>query len=315
MDMDNYKVVVASVRPADLLKWVKAWGWDPYKLIIVEDNLQKSDLGMNLPYHFSHSEIDLILGDDSWVIPRKTSAIKSFGIYQAFRQGADWIIVLDDDCYPVNGVEAFVSNHFRNLSFRADLDWVKTGSQYTRGYPYMVRNKSEIVLSHGLWNLYPDYDAITSLAQSNLPFVGINQIIPRWAFFPMCGMNIAFKPEVAPLMYFGLQGRDYPYDRFDDIWCGIFAKKIIDHLGFAVISGNPAIKHIKLSDPFVNLRKEAPGIEENESIWLAVKSVDLSEKEVILTALELFKKLPLNSDYWKKYRRAALTWLRLFVQN
>ncbi|MEK7589172.1 MAG: hypothetical protein AAB479_00890 [Patescibacteria group bacterium] len=312
MKRDEYRVIVASIRPADLLKWISAWGWDRDKLIIVEDLPRKSDLGAYFPNHFSHSEIDAELGDNSWIIPRKTSAIKSFGVYVAYRQNVDWVIVLDDDCYPTADKESFVSHHFQNLNRQVDLNWVATGDQYTRGYPYFIRGKSEVILSHGLWDLYPDYDAVMSLARPGLPFNGQDQVIPRWNFFPMCGMNVAFNIKIAPLMYFGLQGLGYPFDRFDDIWCGVFAKKIIDHLGLAVFSGQPAIQHTKLSNLLVNLRKEAPGIEENESVWQAVQAVVLTKKDIIPMARELFENVMLESDFWAKYRKAALTWLNLF---
>lgn len=312
MKIDKYRVVVASIRPADLLKWIHAWDWDRNKLIIVEDLPRKSDLGADFPNHFSHLEIDSELKYSSWIIPRKTSAIKSFGIYAAYRQNVDWVIVLDDDCCPVESRESFISEHFQNLNRQVDLNWVMTGDQYTRGYPYLVRQKSEVVLSHGLWDLYPDYDAVTSLARPSLPFSGRNQVIPRFNFFPMCGMNVAFNIKIAPLMYFGLQGQDYPFDRFDDIWCGVFAKKVIDHLGLAVFSGQPTIRHTKLSNLLVNLKKEAPGIHENEYVWQAVQSVVLTAEDFIPAAKELFKAVPLKSDFWIKYREAALIWLDLF---
>jgi hypothetical protein len=48
----------------------------------------------------------------------------------------------------------------------------------------------------------------------------------------MCGMNIGWKRELTSAMYFMLMGKDkneknWGFDRFDDIWAGIFVKKIV----------------------------------------------------------------------------------------
>ena len=131
-------------------------------------------------------------------------------------------------------------------------------------------------------------------------------------------MNLAFRREVTPLMYFPLMGEDkngnkWGYDRFDDIWAGIFSKKIMDHLGYGVMNGAPFVEHRKASDPFKNLIKEATGIEVNEKIWLEVDRVKLTSGNVIDSYRELIKKVDFpKTDYFVSLKKAILLWIELF---
>ena len=45
-------------------------------------------------------------------------------------------------------------------------------------------------------------------------------------------MSLAFRIEALPLMYLPLMGEGQPYDRFDNIWGGVIAKRVCDHLGW-----------------------------------------------------------------------------------
>jgi hypothetical protein len=128
-------------------------------------------------------------------------------------------------------------------------------------------------------------------------------------------MNVAFRPEIAPAMYFGLQGGDYSYDRFDDIWAGIVSKKICDEHGWGVVSGEPSVNHLKASDVMVNLRKEGAGFEINENIWRAVNSTNISNCKNIYEEVRLIAQsisLYFSKEYFKKLKEAYEIWSRLF---
>ena len=45
---------------------------------------------------FTHKDIQKDLGKNSWIIPFKTSAIRSYGYYRAWKDG-DYIFTLDND--------------------------------------------------------------------------------------------------------------------------------------------------------------------------------------------------------------------------
>lgn len=283
-------VVVPTIREPDFLDdWKDQFDRPDLAIIICEDRPEKS---VRVPkiggaqYHFSWKEIDADLGKDSWIISRKVSAIRNYGFLQAVRLGAEFILTLDDDCYPVKG-HNWVDLHLANLQLSTPARWTNTNPDarhmYTRGMPYLNRIEQPVMLSHGLWTNVLDHDAPTHLQslQFRSEFAEhFLQIIPNGAYFPLCSMNFAFRAELAPLMFFPLMGEDnkgnkWGFDRFDDIWAGIFAKKVMDHLGLGVVSGAPMVEHRKASDSFVNLQKEAAGISVNEVLWQAVDRVEL----------------------------------------
>lgn len=319
-------IVIPTIRNLNFLNDWKTQFKDAH-IIVCEDKPQKT---IKIPsvgkktYHYSWQEIDKELGKNNWIIPRKVSAIRNFGFLKAYQLGADTIITIDDDCYPVKN-HHLVDLHRRNLEISIPQDWVNTYPDarhiYTRGMPYLNRNQSPVMLSHGLWTNVIDHDGPTSLqhlnfrAKYNEHFI---QIIPKLAFFPMCSMNIAFKKEITPLMYFPLMGEDpagnkWGFDRFDDIWAGIFAKKVLDHLGYGAVNGAPFIEHRRASDPFINLIKEASGIQVNEELWKKIQQVELSQNSIIESYRELINKVDFpKHNYFKSLKKAILIWLELF---
>lgn len=326
--MENIFVVIPTIRNLDFLNDWKEQFKD-VSIIVCEDRFEKSvkipKVGKKI-YHYSWKEIDKDLGDKSWIIPRKVSAIRNYGFFQAYKLGADIIVTLDDDCYPVKN-HNLIKLHKKNLSLKTPKNWVNTYPDsrymYTRGMPYLNRTQMPVMVSHGLWTNALDFDGPTHL--QNLEFKAefaehFLQIIPSNSYYPMCSMNLAFRKEVIPLMYFPLMGEDkngkkWGYDRFDDIWAGIFSKKIMDHLGYAVVNGAPFIEHRKASDPFKNLIKEAEGIEVNEKIWIEVDKVKLTSKNVLDSYRELITKVKFpENDYFVNLKKATLLWLDLFLK-
>ena len=239
--------------------------------------------------------------------------------------GADVIITIDDDCYPSEKV--FVKKHVDNLSFKAASNWFTTYPNpdwiYTRGIPYSVRKKIPIKVSHGLWSGAIDLDAKTEVKLIKLlnekPYPPIRQIIPFGYYYPMCSMNLAFRREVTPLMFFPMMGRDprgkeWGYDRYDDIWAGIFSKKIMDHLAWGVVNGSPFVKHMKTSHPRSNFKRESAGMKMNEILWKEVNEVRLTEKTALLCYIELANNIRFpRGNYFKKLREAMIIWSRLFM--
>lgn len=317
-------IVIPTIRDLSFLEdWRQEF--QPHKIIVCEDRPTKE---VQLPAgfrvdHYSWQEIDAELGSHSWIIPRYNASVRSFGYWKAVQEKPDMIVTIDDDCYPIangrrkgNGSTGFLAAHWRNLQSTVTLGWERTADFYTRGFPYAVRDSAPVVISHGLWCGIPDLDAPTQLVTPHLqvPESPGVKVIPRGTFFPMSGMNLAFRPQVAPAMYFLLMGRDWPYDRFDDIWAGVLAKKVCDHLGLAVSSGEPTVDHRRASNVFKNLQKEAAGIEANEYFWQAVDSIQLEGRSVRACYKELAEKLPLEGEYWDKLREAMALWADLFEE-
>lgn len=276
------------------------------ELIVMEDNphrtfdVEKAFKDRTRPYQLSHlcwNDIENFLDENSWIIPRRSDTVRSFGYLRAAQERLDhsepdYILTLDDDCYPCSDAdglkydgEGFLRTHVKQLQSRSR--WYNTlNSVKPRGIPfYNIGQSTNVIVNHGLWTNVIDYDAPYQLANPiKEEFSFDNRIVPANMYFPMCGMNVMWKREATVLMYHLLMGRrkpavdgvagldkdgliKLPVDRFGDIWCGILMKKIADLTSHSVTTGMPYIRHERASNPFVNLRKEADGILINETFW------------------------------------------------
>ena len=318
-------LVIPTIREDCIEQFLEAWdvekdNWSA--IIVIEDNPTKSFKLPDYCTHYSWEEIEEELGDDSWIISRRDSAIRSFGFYIAYTLGADTIYTLDDDCYPpdeqaLNPSKCFINGHERAFTFHKKWTELVPGCR-SRGMPYINKGELDVSLNVGLWSGIPDLDSIQTLSGDKWGGLGsgrdAHRIIPQGQYFPMCGMNLAFKREMTPLMYFPLMGEDSPYRRFDDIWCGIVMKKVADQLGMNVSCGNPLVEHKRASDPFVNLVKEAPGIATNEHFWETIDQIDITDiHEPIRCMQQIGSELMENSDtYLQKVGKAIGIWAGLF---
>jgi hypothetical protein len=314
-------VVVPTIREDSIKQFLEAWTQElrGCTLVIVEDNAERSfNLGGAQVEHYCHQDIDKDLGKDAWIIPRKTDCVRSYGYFKAWQKKPDMMITLDDDCYPMEGERGFVAAHWERLNNPGKTNaWVSTlDGIIPRGVPYYnSERKLPCVLNHGLWNSVPDFDAPTQLLQSRYPreLSWSDRTIPVGSYFPMCGMNVAIRPQGIAAFYFLLMGRGYDYDRFGDIWAGIIIKRIADHLGHCINSGRPAIKHLRASSVWANLKKEAPGLEVNETLWAAVDQIRLSGTTFRECYREIANGLNIAGPYWENLRKAMLTWTDLFT--
>lgn len=310
-------VVVPTTREESLAGFLDAWRGElsDATTIVVEDGPERtfSATGANV-HHFARREIEEELGDAAWIIPRGSGCIRSFGCWVAHRMSAEMIVTLDDDTRPAH--PGFLDAHRERLQSAADPAWVSTLDEARpRGMPYFVTDRElPVVLNHGLWNGVPDFDAATQLVSSRvqIPTRWSDQTIPRGRYFPMCSMNLAWRAELTPAMYFLLMGSGYPFDRFGDIWAGVLAKRVADHLGLAMNSGTPAVVHERASNVFANFAKESRGLAINETFWRAVDSVTLTAESVTGAYAQLAERLPLEQDEFCELRRAMRTWADLF---
>jgi hypothetical protein len=313
-------VVVPTAREASLAGFLEAWADELAEatILVVEDGPERSfAVGGDNALHYAWPDIEGELGPDAWIIPRGSGCVRSFGLWMAYRMAPDMIVALDDDVRPDPAHPNFLARHWERLQSARDRAWVSTLDDASpRGLPYFLTDReAPPMLNHGLWSGVPDFDAATQLVASRVEISGkwSDQTIPRGTYFSMCSMNIAWRPEFTPAMYFLLMGPGYAFDRFGDIWGGVLAKRVADHLGFAVNSGSPGVRHERASNVFANLAKESRGLEANESFWRAVDSVRLTADTVAGTYLQLAERLPLDSEPFVELRRAMRTWADLFV--
>jgi hypothetical protein len=254
------------------------------------------------------------------VIPIKCHAEISFGFLIAWEEKADVVIELDDDCYHVEGynlIEDHLSNLFnrKGVVVQSDSKWYNTLENLTlndnilvfpRGYPYGLEtrvvkygfkdNGEECVLNMGLWAGYPDLDALTTLynggldGRSRIKSFTLKRekiIIGQGTYFPVCSMNTSFRRKIIPAFY-QLYMKIIGIDRFDDIWSGLFVKKIADHLEDNLCLGKPLVYHEKRPrSTFRDLKAELEGIIINELLWRIVDSLELNGKDYFECYLEL----------------------------
>ena len=221
------------------------------------------------------------------------------------------MIELDDDVFPVEGSD-FVEGHARNL-FSVDgisvhckrAGWYNTIenlaindiSLFPRGHPYAkevreakytwANNVGKCVLNMGLWTGDLDLDAVTVLCNGGLNgrhIFKINNckrnkvIVGKGTYFAVCSMNTSFVPKIIPAFY-QLYMNFMGIDRFDDIWSGIFLKKVADHLGHKFCLGTPLVYHNKrLRNIFRDLKRELEGMIINEKLWMIIDGLELDGK-------------------------------------
>lgn len=315
-------IVVPTARAASLAGFLEAWEHElsAATVLVIEDGPERTFAvaGDNVR-HFAWCDIDDRLGKAAWIIPRGSGCVRSFGCWVAHQMSPDMIVALDDDTRPDPAHPEFLNTHWARLQSAADPAWVSTlDLARPRGFPYFATHREPfVVLNHGLWNGVPDFDAATQLLASRMEISGdwSDQTISRGSYFPMCSMNIAWRTEFTAAMYFLLMGADYPFDRFGDIWGGVLAKRVADHLGLAMNSGSPGVLHERASNVFANLAKESRGLAVNETFWRAVDSVVLTAESVPSAYAQLADRLPLEQPEFVSLRRAMRTWAELFTAD
>ena len=322
-------VVVPTIREDCALRWLEEWKDDlaDARVILVEDNPEPT-FAITGAEHYSWRDF-ADLGDDAWIIPRRTSACRSFGLLKALEGDADIIWTTDDDCYPeeahrgrfLEALQGAFAQPAQDTSWWNTIDG--TGLE-PRGYPYRIREQAvPVMLHHGLWSNVPDLDGITQLANPGfrLPPCSDREVVPYGRLFPMCIMNAAFRREAAPLMYMLLMGKDghgdpWGFDRFDDIWGGVLAKLAADRLGWAVTSGTPGVHHSRASDPHRNAALEAPGMAAHEDLWPYLRDVPLTGTTAgecygeFADAIEAYGGESPRPGYWQSLATAMREWAR-----
>lgn len=225
------------------------------------------------------------------VIPERAHNKNSFGLLIALERGGyDMIVFLDDDTYPVAGCD-FLGAHYQALNVklpvrRSEGVWMNTHPQYyAHGMPYCQRRKKTTwgipngftgtVLNMGLWTGIPDLNAIDylALAPEWNPHLNVESftVAPK-QFAPICGMNVAFKPEIIPAYY------QLWHKGWDDLFGGLYVKVIADHMGKGISVGKPLCVHAKEPrDLFKDIETELPSMRLNEELWKVLLSAEFTE--------------------------------------
>ncbi len=291
------------------------------------------------------------------LIPLRAHSETSFGLILAYEEEPNLVIMIDDDTYPSMDYD-YLGIHEQVIENSISIDKVigtknkwynvltnlelEMDGLFPRGYPYGQDTREnfsyytesidgKIVLNQGLWINDPDLDAVTILVQGglngkprskSLRLKDQNTVIARNTYLTVCTMNLAFSPEVIPAFYQLPMGPEEKIDRFDDIWSGLFLKKVCDHMGKNLAHGAPICFHEKTPrSVFKDIRAELPGIELNEILWKLVDSINFIDTTDYCSAYQsliegLNGKLNLVKGSQKDYLQYMLTrmelWTKLF---
>lgn len=255
------------------------------------------------------------------LIPPKSHDELSFGLLYALKYqkayGYNMVVFVDDDTHPQDNVD-FLGEHYNALyggSFNYKYPppgktYVNTHPcVYVRGYPYSQRINAKptriigkpvngSVLNMGCWFDVPDLNAYDYLTNSERYSADVFDprfdvfAVPSKVYAPICSMNLAFKPEIIPAFY-----QLYDNNRYNDMFSGVFLKRIADHLRANVSIGGPLVSHNKYPrDVYRDAAIELPSIKLNEVLAQRVEKIEL----YATTWLESYRELAF--DLYRKFQ-------------
>ncbi|MBC7120980.1 MAG: hypothetical protein H5T33_05310 [Candidatus Methanosuratus sp.] len=314
---------------------------------IVLDGLERSYYGPREREDWFKSRFGLGYKRYLEVIPERAHAETSFGFLVAYEEGAEFIVELDDDVF----INSLMLGHKENLfgeggktvhsksRWYNTLDSISLTSQnrfFPRGHPYSPEARTEdyawdgsggsCVLNMGHWIGNPDFDALTILYHGGMDgrcairgecLINEKVVVGKGTYFAVCSMNTSFVTKVIPAFY-QLYMNAMGVDRFDDIWSGIFLKRVADHLGDRVCLGKPVGTHEKRPrSVFKDLKSEMDGMALNESVWRFVDGElsGSSYADSYLSLADLLEKgaSTLNETY-QKFLNCQVGMMRRWVE-
>ena len=247
---------------------------------------------------------DQEMAGDLDLIGRGSAALRNFGVLWAWKQGYEYIVNLDDDCYPENNslvqdyVRFLTAPHLMSVLSSNDR-WVSTLHRpgeppwYPRGFPYEERFDHVQKVTHmaevlpavhvGLWSGTLDLNAVDKESYGGQYFQLVRELYATKSFFPVCGMNFACHRDWAPFTYqipwtnFG--DRTLSLERYDDVIGGLFTIALARIEGAACSFGWPFVEHRKKdTDLFTHAWRENLG---NVIVGRMAKLIDEAEARLM----------------------------------
>lgn len=326
--MNTHCVVIPSNRDLSCLNDWSETDLSSTHIILVEDNDNKT---IELPKgfditHYCRKDIEEDLKENSWIISKGDSAIKSYGLMKAYQDGADFISCIDDDV--ISQHPQFFASQRQFLGARAKIPYRNRVKLFTtlgipdvpqKGLPEQSESDAPVTFVYGLWYGYADvpakYIKDVGMPSYNNPNIPVS-VYYKDALLAISGMNVSMKSDLIPAYYQPLMGEGYMFGKWADTWSGLFLQKIMHHLGMAMICGQPVVFHQHYGDNTTSLEKEKLGYALNEFLWDQIPQIQLESKTVRTCYVELADKLPseytIYSSYLKKLKEAMKIWANYF---
>lgn len=278
--MPHTAIVIPCIRwiDPDILKWVPK----DVMVYVVDDTGE--EIGVSVPNKpnirvLTYKDQDKYFKSDyhrETFMSRKSAGCRNFGILQAWKDGAEIIINLDDDVnMPQFWVEKYQSILTEEQDFNilyTDTKWLNTidsNRWFARGFPYQDRgdyvhqkldhrDRLQSKVHMGVWSNVLDLNGI-----DKIPFpskVG-DPTIPTstgfgsdlWyaynRYIPLCAMNVgAVRDSVFALLQLPMGhafDAHYRIQRIEDIWGGYIYQKLV---ASGVTFGMPEGFHLKVGN-------------------------------------------------------------------
>jgi hypothetical protein len=187
-------------------------------------------------------------------------------------------------CYPTDeapSLPELVRLHRASLEPQdAPLFEVVT-SPPSRGTPYSkLTMRMPVAASMGFWTHVGDYCAPRQLVYGATHPMAFRRVIVSGRYFPLCGMNLAFRPREWEPWY-----RFIDVPRFDDIWMGWLWQREAYRRGACFNLAGPLVRHARQSDPWRNLAVESRHLARNETLWADIVSSPHADYESLVRLL------------------------------
>jgi hypothetical protein len=238
----------------------------------------------------------------------RTSAIRQAGLDYGYREGYQYVLTVDDDCeLPLGWAE----DHVKALGGLVPVCNNTVPGQVIRGLP--TDYTRPVGISHGLWSGVLDYPAWFQLANNPGPVtIEDRGWKPIRSPFPMCGMNVGFRRDVLPAVFF-----QHTFRRHDDIFAGWIAQAVLDLHGYGYVNGGAVVRHERASNAEENLKKEAPGDAVNRALCSHVRGFQSTYGDVAGTFGKLAAHVgrlrvgdPESDRLIQQYAASMQTWQR-----
>lgn len=259
----NIAVVLPSVRiqeslPAFIEAWQPLFDKHDVEFILIDDT-------GDTPQVIHNGDKKELQSD---LVSNKCAGVRQLGFLYIAKHLPDveYIFTTDDDCFPIGDP---IQDHIDQLNRKVPISWLSTSTNaWMRGFPYGVREEAQVKFSHGIWRGVPDYDAPTQLlTPKEFQPTYYKGVIPKGIYAPICGMNCCFRRSALKYVYFAPVGTFRGAERFDDILFGILLIKKFAELNWAIVTGYAEVQHLRASNVFASLEKEAVGLKHNEEFW------------------------------------------------
>jgi reversibly glycosylated polypeptide/UDP-arabinopyranose mutase len=195
----NIAIVVPTIRPEIIGNFLKEW-----KSLFDKHNVEFILVVDGEDQHIIHDGERKDLKSD--LVSKFCAGSRQLGFLYITNNlpAVEYIFTTDDDCAPIGDP---IQDHIDALNRKVPISWFSTASDFMRGFPYQVREEAQVYLSHGVWEGNYDWDAPSQLLKKDVKVDFYKGAIPKGIFFPMCGMNLGFRREALPYIYFAPVGQ------------------------------------------------------------------------------------------------------------